>query len=190
MMPAFKARPTTVDDPSIWTGANYVDLLDPNPAEFRLVDVARGLSHLARFNGLTPRFYSVAEHSLLCLRIAELDGVDEPSVLRAVLMHDAAEAYLGDVTRPLKALLPDFRRIEERMEAALWHRFDVALPTFKYRVKRYDDMALGTEKAALAHGSGRWAGVPPAYPVPVPRLTCEAAAAAFLAAARSLGIPE
>lgn len=82
-------------------------------------------------------------------------------------MHDAAEAYLGDVTRPLKALLPDYRAIEARMEGAIFHRFNVALPKLKEAVRRIDNLALATEKAALfsAQPSGVWPGLPSPAPV-------------------------
>lgn len=74
----FNTRKTTVEDPSIWAGENYVNLLDPNPAEFRLADIARALSRIPRFGGLTDRFYSVAEHLLLCDRLAILANMGMP----------------------------------------------------------------------------------------------------------------
>ncbi|RWR09725.1 hypothetical protein [Paenirhodobacter populi] len=144
-----------------------MNLLDPNPAEFRLVDIARALSRVPRFGGLTDRFYSVAEHCLFCDRLAILSNMGDAETRRAVLMHDAAEAYLGDVTRPLKALLPDYRQIEARMEAAIFHRFNVALPKLKEAVRYVDNLALATEKAALfsAQPSGTWPGLPSPAPV-------------------------
>lgn len=176
MTVAFNTRKTTVNDPSIWAGANYVNLLDPNPEEFRLVDIARALSRVPRFGGLTDRFYSVAEHLLLCDRIAILSNMGDDDTRRAVLMHDAAEAYLGDVTRPLKALLPDYRAIEARMEAAIFHRFNVALPKLKEAVRYIDNLALATEKAALFSDqpSGTWPGLPS----PAPLFLMESAAPA------------
>lgn len=190
----FNTRETTVSDPSIWAGANYVNLLDPNPAEFRLEDVARGLSCVARFNGLTDRFYSVAEHCLLCVRIALLSNSARGGGLRAVLMHDAAEAYLGDVTRPLKALMPDYRQIEARMEAAIFHRFNVSMPEHKAAVRYVDNLALATEKAALfsVQPGGVWPGLPAPAPAHFidPPLPPSVVAARFLDMARDLGVPE
>lgn len=191
MMP-FKTRETLVTDPSIWAGANYVDLADPNPAEFRLEDIARALAHVPRFSGLTAIPYSVARHSLFCLRLAKMDGVTDAAVLRAVLMHDAPEAYLGDITRPLKALLPDYRRIEERLSAVLFHRFDVALPLFKARVAKFDNLALATEKAALFPDAPDWPGLPDPMGAHMIGMggRPDTFAHAFIVAARNLGVPE
>ncbi|MDP3133715.1 MAG: phosphohydrolase, partial [Burkholderiaceae bacterium] len=81
------------------------------PAEPRIdgidiEDIAHGLAYQCRFNGQTSAFYSVAQHSLM---VADLVP---PALRRAALLHDAAEAYLGDMVKPLKALVPDFGHIE------------------------------------------------------------------------------
>ena len=71
-----------------------------------LEDIAHGLAYQCRFNGQTKTFYSVAQH---CLMVADLVS-DE--LRAAALLHDAAEAYLGDMVKPLKALIPDYGSIE------------------------------------------------------------------------------
>lgn len=92
------------------------DLTDPEGSEFTLHDIAHALGRVCRFAGHTNRFYSVAEH---CVHVARLVPVD---LARAALLHDASEAFIGDVTRPLKALLPDYRAIEARIEEAVCGR--------------------------------------------------------------------
>ena len=183
------ARPATVaTDPAIWAGSCYVNLTDPNPAEFRLEDIARGLSHAARFAGLTAEPYTVAEHALSCLMIARRRGWSDPGILRAVLFHDAAEAYLGDIPSPLKALLPDYRRIEARFEAALFARFGVGLPLYRHRVQVIDTAALAAEKRAFFPDAGPWwcdgldDGEPPL------RLPRDLARHLFLEACADLGV--
>ncbi len=93
------------------------DIMDPAGSDFTLQDIAHGLGRACRFAGQTGRFYSVAEH---CLHVARLVPVEHA---RAALLHDASEAFIGDVTRPLKALLPDYRAIEARIEDAISDRF-------------------------------------------------------------------
>ncbi len=90
-------------------------------AEIHLEDIAYGLARIARYTGQTRHRYSVASHSLM---VADL----VPSRLHASgLMHDAIEAILGDVSSPLKALLPDYLEIEARWEAAMADRWGLAL---------------------------------------------------------------
>jgi hypothetical protein len=161
-MTAFKTTTTTVDHDSIWCGSNYMDLVDPNPAEIRFADIARALSRLCRYTGHGRHFYSVAEHSVHCVRAfaahAAGDIYTDPwlrDIARDILMHDAAEAYLGDVASPLKRLLPDYRRLEKRMEAAIAARFDLAGAAPEW-VKRCDLEMLAREKADLMPTAGVW----------------------------------
>ena len=190
-MQALAKTRATVDGPSIWTGRGYIDLTNPCPADVALADIARGLSNLCRFTGLCSSFYSVAEHSVHCANLARRDGCSLV-VQRAVLMHDAAEAYLGDVSRPLKRLLPDYMLFEARMAAAIAARFDlVVTPVSAGLVKIYDNEMLAHEKDALCPGAGDW----PSIPVPL-RTRAPAdmgwhphvARAEFLAAAKRLGL--
>lgn len=193
----FKTAASTVADAAIWTGTCYMDLADPNPGEIHLSDIARSLSRIARFNGLTSRFYSVAEHSVHCVRAFERhaagDILADPwlrDIARDILMHDAAEAYLGDVASPLKALLPEYRRLETRMEAAIAARFDLAGSAPEW-VKRCDLEMLAAEKAALMPGAGTWPVVAGVTPPPITPwcLDPELAEREFLVMAEMLGLP-
>ena len=93
------------------------DLTDPEGSEFTLQDIAHGLGRVCRFAGQTNRFYSVAEH---CFHVARNVPLEHA---RAALVHDASEAFIGDVRRPLEALLPAYREIEARIEDAIASRF-------------------------------------------------------------------
>lgn len=94
------------------------DVLQPNPGDIRLDDIAHALSNICRFNGHTKEFYSVAQHSLLVS-----DLVDYEHKLQA-LMHDAAEAYVGDVVTPVKFLLGDkYRELITGVEKSIAQAF-------------------------------------------------------------------
>jgi hypothetical protein len=98
----------------------YFDFDDLASNVVTIEDIAHALAHICRFCGHTRRFYSVAQHSVL----ASYHCADP----YAALMHDAAEAVLGDVSSPLKRLLPDYRVIEERVESWLFCKFGVPFP--------------------------------------------------------------
>jgi uncharacterized protein len=96
-----------------FTGKAFVPL-DPDPELVVREDIAHALSLLCRYGGHASRFYSVGEHSLLISRALERDGAPL-DVVRWGLMHDAAEAYLGDVIRPVKRSMPEYRAAEARL---------------------------------------------------------------------------
>ena len=85
----------------------------PRIDKVAIEDIAHGLAFQCRFNGQTCDFYSVAQHSLI---VADL--VPESHRL-AALLHDAAEAYLGDMVKPLKVLMPEFSGIEDKVTALI-----------------------------------------------------------------------
>lgn len=126
----------------------WFDLLAPEMSTFTIEDIAHGLAHTCRYAGQSKGFYSVAEHSLLVSAAAEGHALEG-------LMHDAAEAFLGDVTRPLKQLLPDYRRIEKSVETAICERFGV--PSGTPRVKTADLEVLAAEQDQLMpEGTSDW----------------------------------
>lgn len=94
-----------------------LDLLEPKPEMFNINDIALGLSRVPRWGGQTARFMSVAEHSL---RVADHTP---PAYALAALLHDASEAYTGDLATPLKALCPGFMAVEARLQAAIYEQF-------------------------------------------------------------------
>lgn len=91
------------------------DFLSPQPAHVQIGDVAHALARINRFSGHALVEYSVAQHSLLVVELLRGYGVTSPAVLLQGLVHDAPEAYLGDVVAPLKALVPEYQAIERRV---------------------------------------------------------------------------
>lgn len=95
------------------------DLVDPDPSMISIKDIAISLANQCRFNGHTKRFYSVAEHSLYVSRVLPRD------LAFCGLMHDAAEAYVGDMTSPMKSILCSFEELEVRAWRAIARRFSL-----------------------------------------------------------------
>lgn len=150
--------------------------------------IARSLSRLCRFTGhMKPEVehYSVAQHSVLVSRLVP------PEFARQGLLHDIAEALIGDVAAPLKRLLPAYCEIEVRVERELFRWFD--LPDVLDPCVKYADLvALVTERRDLmatpVHDDGEWrdtdhipAAMQTIYPWPA-----RAAEAAFLERYREL----
>lgn len=116
------------------------------PDEFNLDDVPHALSRICRYNGLINRYYSVAQHSVMVCELAEAFYGRGHEISLACLLHDAVEAYLGDISRPLKSLLPDYQRLEEHVEKQIIEAMDLSRdPAVWKEVKRFDVMALHIE---------------------------------------------
>jgi hypothetical protein len=131
----------------------YFDFLNPDPGSIHPEDIAWGLAYTCRFGGQSLRYYSVAQHCVLASY-----AIQPPHEFEA-LMHDAAEAYIGDVVGPLKQLLPDYKAVEHRVEAAIAKRFRMTLP-LPPEVKYVDLCLLRTEQRDLTAGSGDdWNGL-------------------------------
>lgn len=100
--------------------------LDPRAEEVDVHDIASGLAFQCRYNGQVSRHYSVAQHSV---HLSDwFAGRGDRPLARWALLHDAAEAYLGDMIRPLKPAMADFLAAESRLEAAIFARFGLDGP--------------------------------------------------------------
>lgn len=135
--------------PEILTCAgDYVNFESPDPEALKPGVIAAALSRICRFSGHTKFFYSVARHSMLVATI--LEELGNHSLKFEGLMHDASEAFLGDVSSPLKSLLPDYRTIEKRFEEVLEAKFSLDRSiTAKETVKHADLIALAIERYFL-----------------------------------------
>jgi len=124
-----------------YTGRQYWPA-DPRPEDVCLDDIVHALSMLCRYTGHVSKFYSVAEHSVLVSHLVP------PHLAFQALMHDAEEAYINDVSRPLKQSLPDFCRIAELNRKAIAQKF--GLPEEEHPlVKDADWRILPNEYYAL-----------------------------------------
>lgn len=123
---------------------------NPEGSDFNIDDIAHALSNLCRFTGHCQRFYSVAEHSF------HASWIVEPGFELEALLHDAAEAFIGDIAKPLKILLPDYAEIEERVENAVLSRLGVPIKKSP-AVKTADLQMLKAEQAQAMGHREAWA---------------------------------
>ena len=123
-----------------------IDLRNPQPRDITIRDIACGLSKICRFGGQCSEFYSVAQHSVLVAHLVR------PEYRKYALLHDATEAYLGDVIKPLKVILgAAYANLEAGFLQAIldhffrMHSYEEALP----EIKRADVLALHIEDEAF-----------------------------------------
>ena len=129
-----------------------VDLIDPDPNDIDIVDIAHALSHECRYGGHVGDFVSVAQHSVLVSQHCESDDA------LWGLLHDASEAYLGDIVKPLKitGAFRQYRGLERRMQAAICAHF--GLPALEpLSVRRVDKALVAIEaRDLIAPLNPRW----------------------------------
>jgi 5'-deoxynucleotidase YfbR-like HD superfamily hydrolase len=124
-----------------YTGKMF-NLIDPTPDMIDIRDIAHALARVGRFNGHTTEFYSVAQHCCIVYSIVPADQ------RLAGLLHDATEAYLGDVTAPLKHQLPGYVELENKLAAVIGNKYNIPSKKSK-EVHQADMVALVTEARDL-----------------------------------------
>ncbi len=124
-----------------FTGRRFHPLA-PDPAEVDVADIAHSLSLLCRFNGHCRPFYSVADHSVRVSRLLP------PEHALAGLLHDAGEAYVSDLPRPVKKQVPAFDDIEDVVLKVVFERYGLSFP-YDDAVRQADDILLATEMRDL-----------------------------------------
>lgn len=123
---------------------------DPRPEEVHIEDIAQALSQQCRFAGQTSRFYSVAEHSVLVSR-----QFADPELRMVGLLHDATEAYILDLPKPLKELLPAYEEYEDRLWKVIAAKY--GLPdVIPEAVHEVDMRMLLTERPVLFRNPIPW----------------------------------
>lgn len=140
------------------------NLIEPSTDMVKIFDIAHHLAHINRFTGALKSFYSVAEHSYLA-SMQKQDSIDKELALY-LLIHDAHEAYVGDISSPLKAALKNhngndaFETIEHGIQDAICNKLKLTYPYpswIQKEVKRIDARMLATEKRDLLESKLEWA---------------------------------
>jgi hypothetical protein len=143
--------------------------LDPRPEEIEIEDIAHALSMQCRYAGHTKKFYSVAEHSLLISQVVSQDFA------LWGLLHDASEAYLTDIIRPIKPFMSEYKVWEKELMRCIAIRFGLEQYGSDYpeplAVKRMDARILWNEqKALMGVCEANWS----LWGEPIPNITIKA----------------
>ena len=125
-----------------------IDPFNIKLSDICIEDIAHGLSLLCRYSGQCNRFFSVAEHSII---MAVYSGFRKYHPL-AMLLHDAAEAYIGDIIRPVKRELSQFRQFETNFITAITYKLTDLMPSVFATVKSPDNIMLATEAYRMMNG--------------------------------------
>jgi hypothetical protein len=163
--------------------------LEPRAEDVRIEDIAHALSNTCRFTGHCSTFYSVAQHSVLVAKALQdfMHSEGLPCDFRIALLHDAAEAYLPDISRPIKHAITGFDAIENRVLeaifASVWVRAaGVSIPVgasitdwfAEQGVKHWDDVLLATEaRDLLGPPPEPWVKLPSPLPTTITPLCPE-----------------
>lgn len=137
-----------------------VDLLDPDPSQIDITDITRALSNLCRYGGRLRCFYSVAEHSVLVANWlldrhrAHLGG---NLLALAGLLHDGAEAYMGDIPWPVRAAISGASDLDDRLSAIVAKRFGLSHP-WPEEVKEADYRIVADEEYLMPVETLDWTG--------------------------------
>lgn len=134
-----------------YTGQKFWTL-DPSPYEITIVDIAHALSHICRYGGHSKHFYSVAQHSIIVSQQIKKDGYNYLAQLYG-LMHDAAEAYICDLPRPIKICLEQYSKFEKAIQKAVYEKIGIRAPDhFQQQIiDRIDKLVMYNEAIELMH---------------------------------------
>jgi len=119
--------------------------LDPSnitPQDIDIQDIAAGLSAMPRFAGQTRKIFTVASHSII------LSEIVPPELAKCALLHDASEAFLGDVITPVKTLVPEYQALESSVMSAVLKHFGLAEEEL-LAIKPYDKQIAEVERIVL-----------------------------------------
>lgn len=142
------------------TGGQAINLLEPDPDTIDLEDIAQSLSRLCRFNGHTRIPYTVAEHSIMVGYLMLYLHPRNREAFLWGLLHDAAEAFIGDIPRPVKRLFSGVREMESRLMKAICKKFGLDYPCpWRESLKQCDNRALLWEAQAFMKSKGQGYGV-------------------------------
>ena len=137
---------------STYTGKRF-DPMQMTAEDISIEDIAHALSLLCRGGGHLKYFYSVGQHSINCMKEAKARGFSKRLQL-ACLLHDASEAYISDIIRPVKMYLTNYLEIEDTIMQKIWEKFGLGDLTAEEHLtwKQIDDEILDYELKNLVNG--------------------------------------
>jgi 5'-deoxynucleotidase YfbR-like HD superfamily hydrolase len=120
-----------------------VNPVDPTVDMINLEDISIALSNSCRWGGHTPEPYTIAQHSVMVMATLEivLGKRCTNELRRQALLHDASEAYMGDLVAPLKRQMPEYRKVEDGLQKVIAIKFGLNYP--------WDPMICAADKASM-----------------------------------------
>jgi len=157
-----------------YTGEEFTPI-DPDINQIHIEDIAHSLSLLCRAGGHIDYFFSIAQHSINCTNEAKARAYSA-RVQLACLIHDASEAYISDITRPVKLYLTEYKIIESRLQDVIYKRFlGEAIPEDEFiLMNNIDNDMLVCEFIALKKKSNPYKQSPQIYSSPSFKLRAQA----------------
>lgn len=141
--------------------SKLVDPLNVKKEDISIIDIAQSLAKTCRYNGHCDGFYSVAQHSVLMSNLYR----DDIPLAKLALLHDAAEAYTGDIITPLKRKLKGIDKIEANILDIILKKFRVSVTRKReYQIKIADARMLVTEMDQLCKGKSPLEGYEEYHP--------------------------
>ncbi len=133
------------------------NLMDPKMNDVRINDIAHNLSQQCRWNGSTRTYYSVAEHSIkvyeaYVMKVSLGNDHSRKGAL-AALLHDAEEAYWGDIIQPIKDLYPEIEEKLVFLRIKIIEKFGSNYIEYMDDIEKYDDQILQWENKNLIQAS-------------------------------------
>lgn len=129
------------------------DLKRPSPEMICIEDIAIGLAHQGHFNGQSPYFFSIAQHCIMVCDEYALQNPDAPAAMKLLaLLHDASEAYVGDMIKPLKMYMEKFVALENSVMQAIAQRFTLPISRIA-EIKSFDLLIQNVEYQGFYFGS-------------------------------------
>ena len=146
-----------MEEPYVTTvSGEKLHFLKPSPYEIHITDIAHQLSHICRWSGGTKHFFSVAQHSLLVAEMVEAARGSKHEILQG-LLHDASEAYMMDLPRPIKRSKPlqGYTKVEKGLQGTILQKY-TQNPTLMSKVEEKDLQAQHTEAYYLLDYQPDW----------------------------------
>jgi hypothetical protein len=128
---------------------DFFDFNNTDKYHYDIETIAHALSNICRYGGHSNRFYSVAEHSVL------VSTVVPPELALCGLLHDASEAFVGDMPSPLKALCQSYRTIEQRVQESMANQFGFPYP-FPPEIKAADKAVYKAEREQITSSDDKF----------------------------------
>lgn len=128
-----------------------MDVLNPRVNMIILEDIVKGLAYNSHFSGQTPEFFSIAEHCLITEMLVREHHPEDFELRLIALLHDASEAYIGDMIHPIKILFPEFKELENKLQETIMQAF--GLPFERMSEIKIYDLAAQDHEAVVFYDS-------------------------------------